>query len=1017
MDSLFAGDILQTPPVLSCDIADTNAAEEYEIRISGADAGNNYKITHRNGKLRVVENLTHYTVTFDVQGHGTAPAALADVQEGTTIVRPAEDPVEEGYRFTGWYRDAACATRWDFEKDVVEADLTLYAGWEEEQAASTGKEIREEDVALDVEEFVYDGTEHRPNVVVTVDGVTLVEGKDYTVSYRDHINVGYGVVHIFGINDYVGSKVTKYFRISGLSLVVRAKNKVILIGDPIPAQGDYEYEVSGLAEGDTLRKEPSFICRIESSAAAGQYEIVPYGAAADNYSITYETGILTVSDEYVACTVTFDMQGHGQAVNYIGIKAGSTVGEPTRPEAAGYRFDGWYRDKACTKAWDFEKDIVQADLVLYAKWLRLASAEAADGFAIQEIGDLYYTGKPQKPAVSVYDGETLLKAGRDYQIKYYNHTNANKDDVRRKGSGTGTDFDPELPYVEIIGKGNYTETVRVNYNILRASIGDGGIDPAAGVTLKMKDQLVTPAKKSQNPFTSIKYVQAMRQNTDYTLSLKAVNAKDASGTGVTGEMIGVMVPAGYSGEFLLTVTGQGNYTGSICKTVQVADKAHLMKNMTVTLGRNQKNVTFTGQAIELTASETASADAFTVKYGELVLRPERDYTVSYQDNTKVGKAKMTVTGTGMYAGSQTVTFRIKGMAFSAGTVNVGGIENKAYTCGAWTQNQVVLTYIASGKRLVYGKDYTISYDKNVNKGTASMTFKGMETAGYSGSFKKTFKIAAADISRVSWAEGMDQLVFAYRKAGVKPTEEIVLTDQDGYRLKNGRDYTLRYVNNKAVADKNSLKPPMVIVKGKGNYTGEFSVPFRIVKADLREAVVRTTPVAYKPGKAADYVYKPTVKLLDGGSALRAGKDYDIVYQNNTQADYDAYMKSVSSAGVSAAGSAAPMAVITARADASYALSAGEVLTVPLPIYQTKLNKAEFWVETEQALYTGSQVKPAVKVRYGSRLLTEGSDYTVSYGKNVKSGKNQGSVTISGIAPEFGGSMTVKFDIVRKAISY
>ena len=291
-----------------------------------------------------------------------------------------------------------------------------------------------------------------------------------------------------------------------------------------------------------------------------------------------------------------------------------------------------------------------------------------------------------------------------------------------------------------------------------------------------------------------------------------------------------------------------------------------------------------------------------------------------------------------------------------------------------------------------------------------MTFKGIEKAGYSGSFKKTFKIMAVDINRVSRSEEMEKLSYAYRKEGVKPVDEIVLTDQ-GYRLKNGRDYTLRYANNKAVADKNSVKPPMIIVKGKGNYVGEFSVPFQIVKADLRDLIVKTTPVEYKGGRGADYAYRPAVKLMDGKSALRAGRDYEIEYLNNTQAAYEAYMNPAS--GTANADGGAPVAVIRAGTDSAYE---GEMV-VPLPIYQKKLNKAEFRLEPEQALYTGGQVRPAVKVHYGNELLTEGEDYTIFYGKNIRSGKNQGSVTINGVAPKFGGSITVKFDIVRKPISY
>lgn len=1015
MSGLLAGDSLSVEPSFTCDIADTSEEGIYDIVPTGANAGSNYIILYRDGRLRVVAEYVSYTVTFDVQGHGTAPSAYENVKTGSTVKKPV-DPTEEGYLFDGWYRDKACSRIWDFEKDTVQENMTLYAKWVRETIP-----IQEEDVFLGQEVFTYDGTRHRPEVTVTVRGVTLVDGQDYKLAYKNNRDAGIAAVNVFGINGYSG-EVRKIFRIEGLPLVIRAKDKAILLGDPIPGPNGYEYDVRGLLAGDRLTQEPSFTCSIRSTETAGQYDIVPGGAeAGKGYSIIYESGILTVADEYVSCTVTFDRQGHGGgSVSYVGVKVGSTIVMPEEPTEEGYRFVGWYRDAACTQAWDFENDIVQTDLTLYAKWLKSAPSESGSGFALQEITDFYYTGKPCKPVVSVYDGETLLKAGRDYQIKYYNNTNANADGQKKTGSGSGEDFNPSLPYVEIIGKGDYRETAKVNFNILRVPIGDGGESPADGVKLKVNDQLVTASRGSLKPFSSVRYVQAMRLNVDYTVSLTAVDAKDAAGNSLTGELDGAVIPAGCSGKFLLTVAGVGNYDGSICRPVHVADKVHLMKNASVTLGKNQKNVTFAGKAVELNAGETNSADTFTVKCGGIILKPGQDYTVSYRGNDRVGKAEMTVTGAGMYAGSKTVSFNIKGAVFSTRTVSVGGIADQAYTGRAWTQNNAVLTYVPENKPLVYGTDYTINYSRNINKGTATMTFKGADQAGYSGSFNKTFRITAADISRVNRAEGMQNLVFDYCKDGVKPVEEIILTDQNGYRLKNGRDYTLRYVNNKAVADITGPKPPTVIVKGKGNYVGEFSVPFRIVRADLAKMAVTATPVAYKNNKAANFAYKPAVKLMEGRTALRAGRDYEIVYQNNTQADYDRYMEkrgNAAGAGEPSADEGVPVAVISEKAGSAYCLD--EPIIVPLPIYRKQFKKALLTVETEEAVYTGSQVRPSVKVYYGNEreLLEEDRDYTVSYGGNIKSGKNRGSVTVSGMAPEYGGSITVKFDIIRKPIIY
>ena len=43
------------------------------------------------------------------------------------------------------------------------------------------------------------------------------------------------------------------------------------------------------------------------------------------------------------------------------------------------------------------------------------------------------------------------------------------------------------------------------------------------------------------------------------------------------------------------------------------------------------------------------------------------------------------------------------------------------------------------------------------------------------------------------------------------------------------------------------------------------------------------------------------------------------------------------------------------------------------------------------------------------------DYTVTYGANIVSGKNKGSVTITGSSVKYGGSVTVKFEIKKRDI--
>lgn len=318
--------------------------------------------------------------------------------------------------------------------------------------------------------------------------------------------------------------------------------------------------------------------------------------------------------------------------------------------------------------------------------------------------------------------------------------------------------------------------------------------------------------------------------------------------------------------------------------------------------------------------------------------------------------------------------------------------------------------------MVYGVDYTISYSKNINKGTATMTFIGNPKEGYTGKIKKTFKITARDIAdknQVIRDPSMDAIKVRYEKSGAKPVDEIILTSKEGVRLRYGKDYMLKYKDNKAVT-----KSATVTVTGKGNYSGTFDAPFEIVQADLSEDRIAVLPTAvpYKANKPGDFVYKPSVKVKDGKASLSVGKDYNIEYLKNTQADYENYIAKLLAG--TATDEDMPRVRITPVQGANYGLSGdAKAIEVELQIYRTKFDKKNLTVQFGEAVYTGGQVTPQVTVSYAGETLKEDVHYMLSYGANDKAGKNKGSVTITGLAPDFGGSVTVKFDITGKDLKY
>ena len=131
----------------------------------------------------------------------------------------------------------------------------------------------------------------------------------------------------------------------------------------------------------------------------------------------------------------------------------------------------------------------------------------------------------------------------------------------------------------------------------------------------------------------------------------------------------------------------------------------------------------------------AKTPSVTVKVGGKTLKNDTDYTVSYSNNTKVGTAKVTITGKGNYTGSVSKTYIIKNN-FKKATVS--GISTKAFTGKNITQS---ITVKYNGKTLKKGTDYTVSYSNNKNIGTATVKITGK--GSYTGTVTKTFKINPA----------------------------------------------------------------------------------------------------------------------------------------------------------------------------------------------------------------------------------------------------------------------------------
>lgn len=117
---------------LSAGTGYTVAAYEDKDKKTVFDYAN--KTITKDMKLYVTATAVTYTVTFN--SNGGSSVATQTIATGKTATKPT-DPTKSGYTFNGWYKESALTNAWDFSKDTVTANTTLYAKWTASTAAAS----------------------------------------------------------------------------------------------------------------------------------------------------------------------------------------------------------------------------------------------------------------------------------------------------------------------------------------------------------------------------------------------------------------------------------------------------------------------------------------------------------------------------------------------------------------------------------------------------------------------------------------------------------------------------------------------------------------------------------------------------------------------------------------------------------------------------------------------------------------------------------------------------------------
>ena len=202
----------------------------------------------------------------------------------------------------------------------------------------------------------------------------------------------------------------------------------------------------------------------------------------------------------------------------------------------------------------------------------------------------------------------------------------------------------------------------------------------------------------------------------------------------------------------------------------------------------------------------------TVKYKGTKLTKNVDYTIRYKNNTKVGTATLVIKGKGSYKGTVTKTFKIvKGDIAKATFSKVG---KQRYRSAAITP-KVSVRAAGSGAKLKKGRDYTVTYKKNIQAGKATIVIKGI--GNFAGTKKIKFKIVKGSIAKAK----VDKVAARkYTGKAIKP-KVVVRAEKSGQVLTEGTSYTLSYRNNKARGT------ATILITGTGKYQGTKEVTFKI----------------------------------------------------------------------------------------------------------------------------------------------------------------------------------------------
>ena len=309
-----------------------------------------------------------------------------------------------------------------------------------------------------------------------------------------------------------------------------------------------------------------------------------------------------------------------------------------------------------------------------------------------------------------------------------------------------------------------------------------------------------------------------------------------------------------------------------------------------------------------TYSGTAKKPTVTVAYiddagNQIQLEKGKDFTCTYSNNVKVGKATVKIAFKGDYSGTLSKNYTIKAKSISGSAFSSSLSYTKAVYSGKTKTPSVTVTWNNNGKKtkLVKNTDYTVKYSNNKNIGKATVTITGKKN--FSGSIKKTFTISPKAVTGFKLkSKTPTSVTFTWKKTANITGYQIVKYDSAKKKYVSGKklgaNVTSYTVNNlsSASAYKFNIRTYKTSSDKKTTYNSAYCKDISVILNPEKAAL----SYVYKSGKnikvewqkiratgyqlqyTTDKAFKKSVKTVNIGSSKTV---YTIKNVNNNKTYY------------------------------------------------------------------------------------------------------------------------------------